>query len=104
VIDLIARNASAVRWTFLRGLALVWLAAFVSLGVQIDGLAGPDGILPAGAYLEDARGADGAVPIARLPTLCWWLGTGSTTLEACARPVPRSRYASPSACFRGWSH
>jgi len=82
VIDLIARNASAVRWTFLRGLALVWLAAFVSLGVQIDGLAGPDGILPAGAYLEYARDADGAAPIARLPTLCWWLGTGNTTLEA----------------------
>jgi hypothetical protein len=75
-----ASNAHAVRWTFVRGLALVWLAAFVSLGVQIDGLAGPDGILPAGGYLEYAR-AVGA-PIERLPTLCWWLGTGDTTLEA----------------------
>jgi lipase maturation factor 1 len=82
VIDLSARSASVVRWTFVRGLALVWLAAFVSLGVQVTGLAGRDGILPAGAYLESARDAAGGAPIARLPTLCWWLGAGDTTLQA----------------------
>jgi hypothetical protein len=35
-------------WLFIKGLALVYAAAFMSLAVQIDGLAGPDGILPLG--------------------------------------------------------
>ena len=82
MIDLCARDACVVRWTFVRGLALVWLAAFVSLGVQIAGLAGPDGILPASDYLDYARHGASAPPIARLPTLCWWLGTGDTSLRA----------------------
>ena len=82
MIDLCARNACVVRWTFVRGLALVWLAAFVSLGVQIAGLAGRDGILPAGDFLGYARHGAIVPPIARLPTLCWWLGTGDTALQA----------------------
>src|SRR2546426_10829440 len=86
-----ARDALAVRWLFVRGLALVWLAAFVSLGVQIDGLAGPDGILPAGAYLDYARDAAGRMPLERLPTLCWWLGASDTTLQAiCAAGAARA--------------
>jgi len=76
----VTAHAYGVRWTFVRGMALVWLAAFVSLGVQIDGLAGPNGILPAGAHLEHARAA--GVPIEQLPTLCWWLGTGDAALQA----------------------
>jgi len=88
VIELRARNAALVRWTFVRGLALVWLAAFVSLGVQIAGLARPDGILPAGDYLEYARHGAPVPPIARVPTLCWWLGTGDISLRAmCAAGV-----------------
>jgi lipase maturation factor 1 len=79
---LVARDACAVRWAFVRGLAVVWLAAFVSLGVQIAGLAGPAGILPAGDLLADARATAGRAPIAELPTLCWWLGTSDTALQA----------------------
>lgn len=36
-----------VNWLFLRGLALIYIAAFASMAVQIDGLVGPNGILPA---------------------------------------------------------
>src|SRR5262249_10269098 len=48
----------------------------------ITGLAGRNGILPAGKYLEAVRSAVGSAPIGRAPTLCWWLGTGDTTLQA----------------------
>jgi lipase maturation factor 1 len=39
------------RWIFLRAFALVYLSAFYSLLFQIDGLIGPQGILPAKDYL-----------------------------------------------------
>src|SRR5690606_11085138 len=35
------------RWIFLRGLALIYLIAFISLWVQMEGLIGENGILPA---------------------------------------------------------
>ena len=41
-------------WLFLKGLALVYAVAFASLAVQIEGLAGPDGILPFRRVLEGA--------------------------------------------------
>lgn len=60
------------RWIFLRLLGLTALAAFVSLGVQIHGLAGSRGILPVAEFLEavELRFGDEARLIA--PTLCWW--------------------------------
>ncbi len=39
------------RWIFLRALALIYFSAFYSLLFQIDGLIGPQGILPAKDYL-----------------------------------------------------
>ncbi len=41
-----------VRWTFVRLLAVVYFIAFTSLGVQVLGLIGRDGILPAQTYLD----------------------------------------------------
>src|SRR2546422_10829768 len=43
------------RWLFLRLLGVVYLVAFVSLALQITGLVGEHGILPAGGFLERAR-------------------------------------------------
>ena len=40
------------RWLFLRTLGLIYLIAFLSLWVQIDGLVGSNGILPARDYLS----------------------------------------------------
>ncbi len=40
------------RWVFLRALALIYFSAFFSLLFQIKGLIGPEGILPAGNYLQ----------------------------------------------------
>jgi lipase maturation factor 1 len=60
------------RWLFLRGLGLIFLSAFYSLTFQIHGLIGERGILPAGEYLRNVRGALGQLKaIWYAPTLLW---------------------------------
>jgi hypothetical protein len=61
----------AVRRLFLRCLALVYVIAFVSLAVQVDGLIGSRGILPVAELLEEVRTAAGAERYWFLPTLLW---------------------------------
>jgi Lipase maturation factor len=68
---------------FLRGLALVYAIAFASLAVQIDGLAGPDGILPFGRTLQRAFDEDRWSAVWHLPTL-FWLGCSSVALQGTA--------------------
>ena len=72
------------RWAFLRLLAIVYAIAFASLAVQITGLVGEAGILPAGDYLSLAHARLGAYAWWRLPTLCWLTGTGDVALLALA--------------------
>ncbi len=60
------------RWLFIRLVALVYLIAFVSLGVQAIGLIGADGILPADEYLNRVRELHGSEAYWRLPTLAWF--------------------------------
>jgi hypothetical protein len=67
------------RFVFLRLLALVYLAAFLSLGSQIHGLVGEHGLLPARAFLDAVRTARGGVAFWLVPTL-GWLGAGDTAL------------------------
>jgi predicted DCC family thiol-disulfide oxidoreductase YuxK len=62
------RLASAL---FLRLLGAIYVAAFASLGVQITGLVGENGILPLGHYLEAAREGWGVAAYWSLPTLFW---------------------------------
>jgi hypothetical protein len=69
------------RWLFLRLLAVVYAIAFASLGVQITGLVGPQGILPAGNYLALAQERLGDAAPWHLPTLCWWTGASDATLR-----------------------
>ncbi len=64
-------NCSVSRWLFLKLLALVYLIAFLSLWVQIDGLAGSNGILPADSFLKRVSEVVGVERYWRLPTLCW---------------------------------
>src|SRR5438552_3891577 len=61
----------ARRW-FLRALGLIYLIAFVSLWIQIDGLVGANGILPVSDQLSLARGEIGFKAVWILPTLCWF--------------------------------
>src|SRR5438067_6715443 len=67
-------------WLFLRALGVIYLAAFVSLGVQLKGLIGRDGILPAAIFLNDLKTVLGRTRFAALPTLCW-LSTSDRFLQ-----------------------
>ncbi|MBA2270501.1 MAG: lipase maturation factor family protein [Chthoniobacterales bacterium] len=58
------------RW-FLRALGAIFLIAFSSLWVQVDGLVGANGILPVAGFLPAARAHLGASAPFLLPTLCW---------------------------------
>ncbi|HEY6865790.1 MAG TPA: lipase maturation factor family protein, partial [Candidatus Eisenbacteria bacterium] len=58
-------------WIFLRLLAVVYGIAFVSLGVQVLGLVGHDGVLPAADFLRAVREQVGPSGYWDLPTLCW---------------------------------
>lgn len=68
-----ARRAThlAVRRLFLRLLAVVYLLAFGSLAVQMQGLVGSGGVLPVGVLLDWARSHYGVERYWLLPTLCW---------------------------------
>lgn len=59
------------RWFFLKILALAYFAAFSSLWLQVDGLIGEDGILPAGSFLKGVREQWGAAAFWFTPSLCW---------------------------------
>jgi predicted DCC family thiol-disulfide oxidoreductase YuxK len=77
------------RWLFLRGMGLVYLAAFISLWVQVSGLIGSHGILPAADYISeakqffDAHGV-GIERLHRLPTLCWFSASDVFLIFQCA--------------------
>jgi lipase maturation factor 1 len=74
-----------VRWVFLRSLGLIYLIAFVSLWVQIIGLVGRDGILPADSAMAVMRHGANAQHLGwdryhLMPTLCW-LNTSDSFLK-----------------------
>jgi predicted DCC family thiol-disulfide oxidoreductase YuxK len=74
-------------WVFLRLLAVVYLVAFVSMWVQVQGLAGPDGILPARDFLAALHAKYGRLAYWIAPTL-GWLGASAGLLHAlCAAGV-----------------
>ena len=68
-------------WLFLRVLGVVYLAAFWSLHVQILGLVGHDGILPADQFLADARSVGALERFWTFPSLAW-IGAGDAALQA----------------------
>jgi lipase maturation factor 1 len=58
-------------WVFLRLLGLVYVIAFLSLRVQVVGLIGAHGILPATSFLEAVQHAYGSAGYRLVPTLAW---------------------------------
>ena len=69
------------RWLFLRGLGLIFFSAFYSLYFQIDGLIGPNGILPAADYLPLVHSAYPLLRFWYVPSLLW-LSAGTAALTA----------------------
>lgn len=69
------------RQIFLRAVAVVYLAAFLSLASQADGLIGIDGLLPVADYLASRPDAPPASLAWRYPTLLW-LDSSNATIDA----------------------
>ena len=70
------------RWLFLRALGGIFFSAFFSLIFQIRGLIGPNGILPAGNYLQAlAQALSDRQRVWYAPTLLWW-SSGPVILDA----------------------
>ena len=67
------------RWLFLRAIGIIYFSAFYSLAFQIRGLLGPDGLLPAGMYLQEIAQYFGASRYWYAPTLLW-LDSGDRAL------------------------
>jgi hypothetical protein len=71
------------RWLFLRWLGFIYFSAFFSLIFQIRGLIGPEGILPAGDYLQAVAHS---LPRARFwyaPTLLWFSSSSHMLVVLC---------------------
>ncbi|HLY19230.1 MAG TPA: lipase maturation factor family protein [Bryobacteraceae bacterium] len=64
-------SASRANGFFLRALGVIYLMAFISFGVQADGLIGSQGILPLAGYLRGMREAMGARAFWYVPTVFW---------------------------------
>ena len=94
---------SLTRRLFLRLLGLVYLVAFASLALQIRGLVGEHGILPAERFLDWAHSIYGAGAYRLLPTLFWLdasdpaLVTVALTGAGARLPPPARRQASRSS-------
>ena len=75
------RHGLLARWLFLRALGIIYFSAFFSLVYQVQGLIGPQGILPAGTYLAAIAQAFPSGHFWHAPTLLW-LSSGSSMLTA----------------------
>jgi len=71
------------RWLFLRCLGVIYFSAFYSLIFQIRGLIGPEGILPAGAYLRGVAEQLGHFRFWYAPTLFWFSSSGRMLALVC---------------------
>jgi lipase maturation factor 1 len=65
------RTRFVPRWIFLRALAAFYFSAFFSLLFQIEGLIGPQGVLPAEKFLNALRSETGSLRFWYAPTLFW---------------------------------
>jgi hypothetical protein len=71
------------RRLFLRLLGAVYFVAFASLAVQITGLVGERGVMPAGPFLKWAHSIYGSGAYRLLPTV-FWLGASDVALRLVA--------------------
>jgi predicted DCC family thiol-disulfide oxidoreductase YuxK/uncharacterized membrane protein YphA (DoxX/SURF4 family) len=81
-----------VRYVFLRGLALIYLIAFGSFWMQMDGLIGSRGIVPAQHVMtalkeETAQAHMGLERFHLVPTLAWWSASDAALHWQCGAGV-----------------
>jgi len=68
------------RWIFLRALAAIYFSAFYSLLFQINGLIGPEGVLPASRYFAAVADALGPRRLWYAPSLFWFASTDAALM------------------------
>ncbi|CAN5747371.1 lipase maturation factor family protein [soil metagenome] len=86
--DDVRRPAYAVSSrVFLHLLGAIYLVAFWSYWVQVDGLVGEQGIVPAGRYFAAVHEALGASAYWQMPSLCWLGASGFALKMWCAAGV-----------------
>ncbi len=78
------RGVLVGRWFFLRALGLIYFSAFYSLAFQIKGLMGPQGLLPAGDYLQRvALVYPGLMRFWYAPTVLWMRSGDHALMALC---------------------
>lgn len=80
-LDYSPTSYTLARWFFLRNLGAIFFVAFLSLYVQLDGLIGEHGILPAQEMIEMGEARLGTPRFWRYPTI-FWMGAGDHALHA----------------------
>jgi hypothetical protein len=88
-------SGPAVGAAFSRAFALISLAAWLSLGVQVRVLLGSRGLLPLGEFMDAVRAA--GVSIFELPTVFWWIHGDAGLFVVVALGV-----AASLAALAGW--
>jgi hypothetical protein len=68
---------------FLRVIGLIYLGAFGSLSIQVLGLIGSRGLLPAATYLAESRVEWGSAAYWQVPTLFWLNSSDAALVGAC---------------------
>lgn len=91
-------NRLVPRWIFLRALAAIYFSAFYSLLFQTRGLIGPQGVLPAGQYLDAVSRALGPARFWFAPTLLWFSSSSHMLMFLCWAGLA----ASVAAFFNLW--
>ena len=79
--DYVPPRFDVVSWLFLRAIGLIYLAAFVSIGVQASGLIGSHSILPLPEFIAAIRSQFGAERYWLFP-MVFWLGSGDFAIQA----------------------
>lgn len=102
---LVPPGETLTTWIFLRLLAMIYVVAFVSMWVQVEGLAGPRGILPAGDFLSALQSQYGQLALWIAPTL-GWISTSTAFLHGlCAAGTALALLllvgVAPAACLVG---
>jgi predicted DCC family thiol-disulfide oxidoreductase YuxK len=70
-----------ISWLFLRAIGLIYLAAFVSFGLQAPGLIGSHGILPLSEFADVVRSHLGSAGYLRFP-MVFWLDQSDAAIQA----------------------
>jgi lipase maturation factor 1 len=77
-------NRLLARWLWLRALGAIYFSAFYSTIFQVRGLIGPEGILPAGPYLQGVAHSLGHFQrIWYAPTLLWFSSGSGMLIALC---------------------